>query len=74
MEKYQLADTTKYQRDRHSKALLANDAGALKAYKTARERAKEIKAYGDDINNLKTEMTEIKLLLQKILERNSGEV
>lgn len=68
MEKYELVDTNKYQRDVHSKALISSDANALKAYKIARKRANEINSYGEDINTLKAEMSEIKHLLHRLLE------
>lgn len=69
MEKYQLQDTTKYQRDRHSKAILSGDSGGLIAYKAAKKRVNEMRSHGEDINKLKEELSEIKNLLKQILEQ-----
>lgn len=63
----------KYVRDRHSKALISKDLAGLEAYKTTRNRMKEIRGYGDDINNLKNEFAEIKSLLQQILKNQGRE-
>jgi hypothetical protein len=68
MEKIKIEHSDNYVRDRHSKAILSADSGGLEAYKRTRERMKQIQTYGDDINNLKTEFSEIKSLLQQILK------
>lgn len=68
MEKIKIENSDNYVRDRHSKAILSADSGGLEAYKRTRERMKQIQTYGDDINNLKTEFSEIKSLLQQILK------
>lgn len=73
MQKYELVDTTKYQRDAHSKAIISSDINALKAYKIARKRATQVNSYGEDINTLKEEMSEIKSLLQQLLADKSRE-
>lgn len=74
-QRYQLDDTTKYVRDGHSKALISTDLAGLRAYKiksnTERERANQLRQFENDINTVKEEMQDIKLLLQKILE-NQG--
>ena len=67
--KIKLTDTNKYERDSHSKAILSNDLPALHAYKSRKQHMKQIETYGDDINNLKNEMIEIKNLLTQILQR-----
>ena len=69
MTRIKLTDTTKYERDGHSKAILSNDLPALHAYKSRKQHMKQIESYGDDINNLKDEMIEIKNLLSKILQK-----
>ena len=69
MARIQLTDTNKYERDSHSKAILSNDLPALQAYKSRKNHMKQIESYGDDINNLKNEMMEIKNLLQQILQK-----
>jgi hypothetical protein len=69
MEKIKLTDTTKYERDPHSKAILSNDLSALQAYKNRKKYTKQMESYGDDINSLKDEISEIKNLLTQILQR-----
>jgi hypothetical protein len=67
--KIKLTDTNKYERDSHSKAILSNDNSGLLAYKNRKKHMQQIESYGDDINNLKNEMIEIKNLLTQILQR-----
>lgn len=69
MEKIKLTDTTKYERDPHSKAILSNDHSALQAYKARKKHMLQIESYGEDINTLKDEISEIKNLLTQILQR-----
>lgn len=68
MARIKLVDTDKYERDSHSKAILSSDHSALKAYKARKRHMQQIESYGDDINNLKNEMVEIKNLLKQILQ------
>lgn len=68
MARIKLTDTNKYERDSHSKAILSNDLPALQAYKNRKKHMQQIESYGDDINNLKNEMVEIKNLLKQILQ------
>jgi hypothetical protein len=68
MAKIKLTDTDKYERDSHSKAILSNDHNALMAYKARKRHMQQIESYGDDINNLKNDMIEIKNLLKQILQ------
>ena len=68
MSRIKLTDTDKYERDGHSKAILSNDHNALKAYKARKRHMQQIESYGDDINNLKNDMIEIKNLLKQILQ------
>lgn len=69
MARIKLTDTNKYERDSHSKAILSNDLPALRAYKNRKKHMQQIESYGDDINNLKNEMLEIKQMLKQILQR-----
>ncbi len=69
MARIKLTDTNKYERDSHSKAILSNDLPALQAYKNRKKQMQQIESYGDDINNLKNEMIEIKQMLKQILQR-----
>ena len=73
MEKMKLVDTTKYERDRHSKAIISNDSVGLAAYKARKERMKEMDSYGEQINSIKQEMIDIKNLLQQIRSNQGKE-
>lgn len=71
-QRYQLDDTTKYVRDGNSKAIISTDHVGLKAYKARknkeREQANQLRQFENDINTVKQEMQDIKLLLQQILQ------
>lgn len=73
--RYQLDDTTKYVRDGHSKAIISTDVAGLTAYKARknkeREQANRLRQFENDINSVRQEMQDIKLLLQQILQ-NQG--
>ncbi len=66
MSKLKLVDTNKYVRDTHSKGLISSDVKALQAYKLSRERMNKIEGFEIDINNIRTELTDIKNLLETI--------
>lgn len=72
-QRYQLDDTTKYVRDGHSKAIISTDAAGLKAYKARKNKDKEhtnqLRQFENDINTVKQEMQDIKILLQQILQK-----
>ncbi len=74
-QRYHLDDTTKYVRDGHSKAIISTDIAGLSAYKARknkeREQTNQLRQFENDINSVKQEMLEIKLLLQQILQ-NQG--
>jgi hypothetical protein len=74
-QRYHLDDTTKYVRDGHSKAIISTDVAGLSAYKARknkdREQTKQLRQFENDINSVKQEMLDIKLLLQQILQ-NQG--
>ena len=72
MAKIALEDTNKYIRDGDSKAIVSTDKHELAAYNAQRERLKQMKSYGIEINELKNEMTEIKSLLTQILNNHEG--
>ena len=71
-QRYQLDDTSKYVRDSYSKAIISTDIAGLAAYKARknkeREQAKQLHDFKNDINTVKQEMQDIKLLLQQILQ------
>jgi len=74
-QRYQLDDTNKYVRDGNSKALISTDLAGLHAYKlqknNQKEQATQLRQFETDINTVKQEMQDIKLLLQQILQ-NQG--
>jgi|688.fasta_scaffold08719_15 hypothetical protein len=74
-QRYHLDDTTKYVRDGHSKAIISTDVAGLSAYKArknkVREQTNQLRQFENDINSVKQEMLDIKLLLQQILQ-NQG--
>ena len=74
-QRYHLDDTTKYVRDGHSKAIISTDVAGLSAYKARknkeREQTNQLRQFENDINSVKQEMLEIKLLLQQVLQ-NQG--
>lgn len=74
-QRYELDDTTKYVRDGNSKAIISTDLVGLQAYKARknkeREQAKQLRQFENDINSMKHEMQDIKMLLQQILQ-NQG--
>jgi cell shape-determining protein MreC len=72
MAKFALQDTNKYIRDGDSKAIVSTDRHELAAYNAQRERLKQMKSYGIEINELKNEMMEIKSLLTQILNNHEG--
>jgi cell fate (sporulation/competence/biofilm development) regulator YmcA (YheA/YmcA/DUF963 family) len=56
-------------RDLGNQAVLNTNINALTAYKKRRDKAKEIDQTIDDINNLRQEVTELKTLMQRILDK-----
>jgi len=62
-----MSDTTTFRRE--ASALINTDFDGLNAYKTRRDRMKKIEELETDINMIKQDMTEIKTLLQNILNK-----
>ena len=56
-------------RDMDSKAVLHTDGAALLAYKRKREKQKELDDSIADINTMKNEINDIKVLMQRILDK-----
>jgi cell fate (sporulation/competence/biofilm development) regulator YmcA (YheA/YmcA/DUF963 family) len=56
-------------RDLGNQAVLNTNINALTAYKKRRDKAKEIDQTIDDINNLRQEVTELKTLMQRLLDK-----
>lgn len=53
-------------RDLNSKALLNRDLAGLNAYKDKKKMMEDIQLFQDEINNIKSDITEIKQLLIKL--------
>ena len=53
-------------------SLVNVDIPGLKEYKSKKETAAKMNVVLDDINNMKTEMSEIKNLLQQLVNQNSS--
>ena len=56
-------------RDRNSKALLSTDNAGLTAYKMQRSQIKKVAEYENDINTLKSEISEIRTVLDVIVNK-----
>ena len=71
MSKLALVDTDKYVRDSNSKAIISTDVEALRIYRAKRTQHKVMRSqfeqFENDINSVKREMQDIKVMLQKIL-------
>ena len=59
-------ENTKYERDLNSKAVLNTNRNALETYKAARKQREDEIAI---INNMKSEIAELKQLVKKLLEK-----
>ena len=58
-------------RDKNSKALLSTDNAGLLAYKMQRSQIKKVAEYENDINTLKSELTEIRHTLELLVNKLS---
>lgn len=56
-------------RDRYSKAVLSNDVDGLEAYRLQRIQRNKVAEYENDINTLKTEITEIRNTLELLVKK-----
>jgi len=56
-------------RDKNSKALLSRNYEGLKAYKIQKKQMSQILEYENDINTLKSEITEIRATLEVIVNK-----
>lgn len=56
-------------RDMRNKALLNTDRDALTAYRDRKKQMEEIAAQREDINNLKSDISDIKQMLTALLEK-----
>jgi hypothetical protein len=69
MKLAKVKDNPGFVRDMDSRAVLHTDGVALHAYKTKREKQKELNDTISDINIMKNEINDIKVLMQRILEK-----
>jgi hypothetical protein len=53
-----------------NRALLNTDVSGLKDYKNKKELARQVNDISGEINTMKTEMSEIKSLLQQLVKQN----
>ena len=60
---------TSYVRDINSKAILNTNRNALENYKIAKKRKE---AEINDINNMKIEISELKVMIQQLLGKQNG--
>ena len=60
---------TSYVRDINSKAILNTNRNALENYKIAKKRKE---AEINDINNIKIEISELKVMIQQLLGKQNG--
>ena len=56
-------------RDKNSKAILSKNSEGLKAYKLQRSRMQKVLEYENDINTLKSEISEIRTVLDVIVNK-----
>ena len=56
-------------RDKNSKAILSNNSEGLKAYKLKRIQMQKVLEYENDINTLKSEISEIRNVLDVIVHK-----
>jgi hypothetical protein len=67
-----IKNVSEYVKDDVNSAVLSVDGNSLKAYKLRREQSREYEAAINDINNIKSELSEIKSLLTQLVGNNSG--
>jgi hypothetical protein len=67
MKLQKIKETNEYLKDAESGAILSADVNALEAYKSRRMKQNELL---NDINNIKTELAEIKDALYLLVSRN----
>jgi len=58
-------------REEHTRAILNTDSSSLVSYKAARMKRQSIDEAIEDINNVKEELIEIKLMLAQLIENRS---
>tara|TARA_B100000287_G_scaffold410375_1_gene438714 strand:- start:293 stop:499 length:207 start_codon:yes stop_codon:yes gene_type:complete len=66
MSRYQ---TDKYERDNETGALLSVDRAGLQAYRNKKKQTIQVHEMSNDINSLKKEFSEIKSVLQQLVQK-----
>jgi hypothetical protein len=61
----------KFIKNVRNRALLNTDVAGLKDYKNKKELARQVNDISGEINTMKSEMSEIKSLLQQLVKQNS---
>jgi predicted RNase H-like nuclease (RuvC/YqgF family) len=69
--KYKIAGT-KYTRDLSNMAILCNDRSEVTKYESEMRRHRENQARDDEINKLKSDISEIKQMLQALTRGQNG--
>ena len=69
MDLMELDDSKDVLRDVHSKALLTVNNAKLREHQSKRDAAKMVMKNAEDISELKTEMSEIKNMLQLLINK-----
>jgi hypothetical protein len=69
MRYVKVKDDERFVKDTSNQAILNRDNAGLMSYKKKRESQKEITNAVSDINSMKQEMNDIKLLMQRILDK-----
>jgi len=67
----QLENENRFVKNIRNGALINNDIQGIKEYKQKKDSSAKIQAISEEINTMKTEMSEIKNLLQQLVNQNS---
>ena len=66
-----IEDENRFVKNVRNKALVNIDVVGLKEYKNKKELTRQVTDISGEINNMKSEMSEIKSLLQQLVKQNS---
>jgi len=64
-----VTDAPGYVRDLQNQAVLNSDSASLQAYKSKRGKQKELLGSINDINSMKQDINDLKVLMNRILEK-----
>jgi len=71
MKLAKIEDVSGYARDMSNRAIVSTDNNAVLAYKKRREKEITMQQAIEDINSVKTELQDIKLLLTQLIQNRS---